>query len=270
MKQNGHSQTQIELQLLRAENKQLRQMLAEREHFFAGMGHELRTPLNTILGVAEVLQEGIYGELDANHLRLLGTVERSGRELLTLINDIMEVLKVEVGSLSPTWQPVSAETITRATLKLIKNEAHKHQIRLTSKVSRSAEMFVSDPTYLKRALFHLLDYMLALVDDGGRLSLEVGTNSERTAIEARVKGSPVQADSVAIRQQLRTAGLLHYQDKDKLGLTVAMQLVRLIEGRISVVSAENKSIALLLSLPIEIGESATQAVPEGVPFYQTM
>ncbi|MEB3268548.1 MAG: PAS domain S-box protein, partial [Leptolyngbya sp.] len=119
----------VEMQLQRT-NAELLRATRLKDEFLATMSHELRTPLNAILGMAEVLQEQVYGSLNPQQRKSVKTIERSGNHLLELINDILDVAKIEAQQMTLTPQPVSVRQLCEASLCFVKQLAQKKRLRL--------------------------------------------------------------------------------------------------------------------------------------------
>ena len=120
-------------QRLERSNAELMRATRLKDEFLANMSHELRTPLNAILGFSESLLTEIQGTINDRQKKALSTIERSGEHLLALINDILEVSKIEAGKLELELSEVSVESLTNSSLAFIKQQAHKKQIKITTK-----------------------------------------------------------------------------------------------------------------------------------------
>ena len=105
---------------LTAANAELAKVASQKDEFLASMSHELRTPLNAILGLSESLQEQIYGQLNEKQLRSLHSIEESGRHLLSLLNDILDLSKVEAGQIQLQIDTVCVSSVCQASIRLIR------------------------------------------------------------------------------------------------------------------------------------------------------
>ena len=183
---------------LEAERTQLAQRVAERtadlssantelaraarlkDEFLANMSHELRTPLNAILGMSEALQEEVYGALNGKQMQSLHSIEESGRHLLTLINDILDLSKIEVGQLTLEMEPVSVPELCQASLRLVQQAAHKKQLQIKSYLDPAVSVLEGDERRLKQILVNLLSNAVKFTPQGGQIGLDVQTNADKT------------------------------------------------------------------------------------------
>jgi len=126
---------------LSAANAALAKASRLKDEFLASMSHELRTPLNAILGLSEALQEQVYGPLSDRQAQSLRTIEDSGRHLLTLINDILDLSKIEAGKTVLEIVPVSVVAVCQASLRMVKQTAHHKQLEVSSALTNGWQRF---------------------------------------------------------------------------------------------------------------------------------
>src|SRR5271157_1702159 len=169
---------------IRTINASLEQRVAERtaelaraarlkDEFLASMSHELRTPLNGILAMSESLQEQVYGALNAGQRRALRDIEECGRHLLALINDILDVAKIEAGKIEVEPGPIAVELFCQATIRLVKESAQQKRLRLSLRFDESVGILISDERRLKQILVNLLSNAVKFTPEGGEVALEV-------------------------------------------------------------------------------------------------
>jgi CheY-like chemotaxis protein len=138
------------------------------------MSHELRTPLNAILGMTESLQENMFGTVNDRQLDALQTVERSGNHLLELINDILDLAKIESGQIDLDFAIASIPSIAQASLEFVKQQALKKQIQLTIKLAPNLPNLLIDERRIRQALINLLNNAVKFTPTGGgAVTLEV-------------------------------------------------------------------------------------------------
>ena len=157
---------------LAAAVRQLETASRAKDEFLASMSHELRTPLNGILGMAEILRSGVHGPLGDRQQRCLQVVEEGGRHLLSLINDILDVAKIEAGRLVLNPEPCSVPGICRAAIAMVQAAADRKKIDLSVDVDPGATPVTADPRRLQQILFNLLSNAVKFTPSGGRVSLE--------------------------------------------------------------------------------------------------
>jgi len=169
---------------IRTINASLEQRVAERtaelaraarlkDEFLASMSHELRTPLNGILAMSESLQEQVYGALNAGQRRAIRDIEECGRHLLALINDILDVAKIEAGKIEVEPGPIAVELFCQATIRLVKESAQQKRLRLSLRFDESVGILISDERRLKQILVNLLSNAVKFTPEGGEVALEV-------------------------------------------------------------------------------------------------
>lgn len=262
-------QAQIQLtetnERLAYSNEELARATRLKDEFLASMSHELRTPLNAILGMTEGLQELVFGDLNDRQKKAIATVERSGRHLLELINDILDLSKIEAGKLELQPEDVPIGLLCRSSLTFVKQLAHQKQIRLEAKIPEnlSQRVLYLDQRRMRQVLINLLSNAVKFTPAEGRVSLvvydayfgdrvaedplenEVCFAVCDTGIGISVENQPrlfqpfVQIDSRLNRQYSGTG----------LGLALVKSIIDLHEGRISLQSEEGKGSCFAVYLP---------------------
>ena len=143
-----------------------------KDEFLANMSHELRTPLNAILGMTEGLQEGVFGTVNERQLKALKTVESSGSHLLELINDILDVSKIESGHISLDYASTDAIALCQASLIFIKQQALKKHIQIEAKLPQNLPNLWVDERRIRQVLINLLNNAVKFTLEGGLITLE--------------------------------------------------------------------------------------------------
>jgi PAS domain S-box-containing protein len=155
--------------------------------FLANMSHELRTPLNAILGFSELLLDGDSGELNPTQKEYLGDVLESSRHLLSLINDILDLSKVEAGKMELEVREVFLRALLEGSLVMVKEKALKHGIELSTELDGVPEVVAGDERKLKQVVFNLLSNAVKFTADGGRVTI-------RADLVSRANGDWVRKD----------------------------------------------------------------------------
>ena len=163
-------------QQLAISNEELARATRLKDEFLANMSHELRTPLNAILGMTEGMQEQIFGKVTSSQIKALQTIERSGSHLLELINDILDVAKIESGQIDLEYSNISVEFLCQSCLPFIKQQAHKKSIHLETKILPNLSELNIDERRIRQVLINLLNNAVKFTPDGGRITLEVSTH----------------------------------------------------------------------------------------------
>ncbi len=255
---------------LSAANAALERAALAKDEFLASMSHELRTPLNAILGLSEAFQDEIYGPVGDPQLRALKRIEESGRHLLSLINDILDLSKVEAGQLTLDRQPTSLDEVCRASLRLVQEAAHKKRIGVSYGIDDGLAILLADQRSLKQILVNLLSNAVKFTPEGGSIGLEVTTSAEEgtctmsvwdTGIGIAAADQPrlfrpfVQLDSSLARHHAGTG----------LGLALVRRLVELHAGGIRVESTPDRGSRFTVVVPWEKASSVTLAPPSSRP-----
>jgi PAS domain S-box-containing protein len=236
--------TNHELQLANAALLRVGRM---KDEFLANMSHELRTPLTAILGYAELLDKGFYGDLTEEQRHTLRTMQGSAEHLLQLINDILDLSKVEAGKMELHLSPVLVEEICQAGLQFIQQVAHKKNIQLSSRLDPQVHHVLADGRRLKQMLINLLNNAVKFTPEGGQVGLEVmrsGDDQQSTHHQVLFVvwdngiGIPQEKQSLLFRPFVQLDGSLSRKyEGTGLGLALVAAMAELHGGSISVQSA---------------------------------
>ncbi|RLC62055.1 MAG: hypothetical protein DRI48_10005, partial [Chloroflexi bacterium] len=235
-------------------NVELARAVRLKDEFLASMSHELRTPLNAILGMSEVLRRGIYGSLDERQLKAVHIIEESGRHLLSLINDVLDIAKIEAGKVELQIVPLSVETVCRDSLQLVKQQAQAKEIEVVYSPDDEVTLVQADERRLKQILANLLSNAVKFTPQGGKIGLEVAGDAAGQVVHFTVWDTGigilqedmerlfkpfVQLDSSLSREYTGTG----------LGLALVYRLTEMHGGSVAVESEEGKGSRFTVSLP---------------------
>jgi len=156
---------------LQQKNTELEAASKMKSEFLANMSHELRTPLNAIIGFSEVLRDGLLGDLTDKQRGFIGDIFNSGTHLLSLINDILDLSKVEAGKMMLDLDPVDVPPLFMNSLSIIREKAAARQVRLTMDASEAPASLLLDARKLKQIVYNLLSNAVKFTGDGGTVSL---------------------------------------------------------------------------------------------------
>jgi len=157
--------------VLAGKNDELEEVSLRKSEFLANMSHELRTPLNAIIGFSEVLKDGLLGELQADQHEYIDDIFNSGHHLLSLINDILDLSKVEAGQMTLDLEPIEIGKMLDNALTIVRERATGHRIVLRSMVSPGLESMQADLRKTKQIAYNLLSNAVKFTPDNGQVTL---------------------------------------------------------------------------------------------------
>jgi signal transduction histidine kinase len=216
--------------------------------FLANMSHELRTPLNAIIGFSDVLLEQMFGPLNAKQTEYLGDIVTSGRHLLLLINDTLDLSKIEAGKMELELATFALPAVLEDGVTMVRERAARHRIDCIVDAGPGLEEVEADERKVKQVVFNLLSNAVKFTPDGGRVKVRarrVGDEAEVAVADTGVGIDP--ADQNRIFQEFQQAG---QQDGSGLGLSLAHSLVALHGGNLWVESEPGSGSTFTFTLPI--------------------
>ncbi|PDW03202.1 response regulator [Candidatus Viridilinea mediisalina] len=261
---------QVEQALLLA-NAEMERTLRTRDEFLATMSHELRTPLNAVLALSESLLEQIHGPLTLGQKASLRQIEQSGRHLLDLINDILDLSKIEASRLDLSLEPVAVVDACRSSLQFVREIAHKKKIQITCELKDETMQCSADPRRLKQMLVNLLSNAVKFTPSGGKVSLSVEVWPEQGLINFVVRDNGVGIKAVDLPRLFQPftqldSSLSRQHEGSGLGLVLVRRLAELHYGSIAVESSPGVGSCFTITLPYHptLPQNAT-APPTPVP-----
>jgi signal transduction histidine kinase len=224
-----------------------------KSEFLANMSHKLRTPLNAVIGFSEVLREKMFGELNDKQLEYVQDIHASGRHLLSLINDILDLSKIEAGKVELELSEFDLPNTIDGTLTLVRERAARHGLEMGLTLDNRLGNIVADERKVRQILLNLLSNAVKFTADGGRI--DVGAALRDGVVEISVSDTGVgiaPEDHEAIFEEFRQVGGDHAGKREGtgLGLTLARKFVELHGGRIRVESAVGKGSTFTFTLPV--------------------
>jgi PAS domain S-box-containing protein len=225
-----------------------------KDEFLASMSHELRTPLTSILGLSEVLGLNTYGEMNEKQTKTVKTIEESGRHLLELINDILDLSKIEAGKLELQFSPCSITDVCQASLQLIKGMAQQKRQTVHYSPPKETMIIRADARRLKQILVNLLSNAVKFTKDGGELGLDIQADRPGRVIRMTVwdKGIGIKAENIPGLFNPFTqidSSLAREYSGTGLGLSLVQRLVKLHNGGIETESVFGSGTRFTVSLP---------------------
>ncbi len=239
-----------------------------KSEFLANMSHELRTPLNSILVLARILKDNKGGNLSDDQLKYAGVIFNAGNDLLTLINDILDLAKIESGKMELINDEVEIRTVLSDMEMLFNEVAAGKRIMFTTQTGNIPEKIYTDKTRLEQIIKNMLSNAFKFTPDGGRIAINVNAGSLPGTIDFTIKDNGIgiatdkqkvifqafqQADGSTSRKYGGTG----------LGLSISRELTALLGGTITVKSEPGKGSEFTLTIPIN--STVTKSPDEIVP-----
>jgi GAF domain-containing protein/anti-sigma regulatory factor (Ser/Thr protein kinase) len=237
---------------IQQKSQQLEIASRHKSEFLANMSHELRTPLNAIIGFSEVLLEKIFGPLNPKQEEYLADVLSSGRHLLTLINDILDLSKIEAGRMDLERGTFSLRTALENGVTMVRERASRHEIQLGLDVGDELEEISGDERKVKQVIYNLLSNAVKFTPDGGRVDVTAAREDGHVRVVVRDTGIGIAPnDQERIFEEFSQVGRDPERSREGtgLGLTLSKRFVELHGGRITVDSAPGKGSAFTFTLP---------------------
>ncbi|NCC33178.1 MAG: PAS domain S-box protein, partial [Chloroflexia bacterium] len=235
-------------------NAALHKASQAKNEFLANMSHELRTPLNGILGMAQILLEEIRGPLTERQRRAVTIIESSGGHLLSLINDILDLSKVEAGKMELHLESILVREICETSLIFIREPALKKNIEITYDFDPQVVTMTADGRRLKQILINLLSNAVKFTPSGGKVTLQVRGDAERQTIDFAVIDTGIGIAAADMNRLFKPftqvdSSLARAHEGSGLGLALVMDLVELHGGSIKVVSDVGQGSTFTMCLP---------------------
>ncbi len=245
--------TQIKEEL-ELQSRRLMDSSRHKSEFLANMSHELRTPLNAVIGFSEVLLDEVFGKVNEKQREYINDILESGKHLLSLINDVLDLSKIEAGKMELLLGQFELEALLFNALNLVKERASRHNITTTLDIDEGIELMEADERKLKQVVVNLLSNAMKFTPDGGNVGITVNRESE-TMIRMCVWDTGI---GISTEDQERIFGEFNQADSSPtkkfegagLGLAITKKFVELHGGRVWVDSRLNEGARFYFTLPL--------------------
>jgi signal transduction histidine kinase len=224
-----------------------------KSEFLANMSHELRTPLNAIIGFSEVLIERMFGEVNEKQADYLKDIHDSGKHLLSLINDILDLSKIEAGRMELELSTFHLPSALSNAMTLVRERAQRHGIELGLDVDKSLGEFEADERKVKQILLNLLSNAVKFTPDGGRVDVSAVMNGKNVEIAVRDTGIGIAPeDHAKVFEEFVQVGRDYTRKAEGTGLGLALtrRFVELHGGEIRLASVPGKGSTFTITLPV--------------------
>ncbi|MBX2865674.1 MAG: GAF domain-containing protein [Leptolyngbyaceae cyanobacterium MAG.088] len=241
-----------------------------KSEFLATISHELRTPLTYIIGMSATLLRWSFGDLSPRQRDYLNTIHSSGEQLLDVINDILEVAKIEAGRTVLEINEFSLSNLARSSLESFREEAQAKDVdlRINLRLSEAEDSFRADPRRIRQILANLLSNAVKFTDKNGRISLRVWRDPQNVILQVEDTGIGIPEAQQAVLfetfKQLETARQRQYPGAG-LGLALTKQLVELHNGSIQVVSTPGKGSMFTVRIPLQSSDELSSPLQSVEP-----
>ncbi|HWH39909.1 MAG TPA: sensor histidine kinase [Usitatibacter sp.] len=223
-----------------------------KSEFLANMSHELRTPLNAVIGFSDVLREEMFGPLNAKQLEYVADIHLSGQHLLSLINDILDLSKVEAGRMQLDVHPFDVRAAVENCATLIRERALRGRLRFSCEAGRGTDSWRGDERKFKQVVINLLSNAVKFTPPGGEVALQAGVEDGALVLRVRDTGIGIDPeDQQAIFEEFRQARMSSRRAEGTgLGLALSRRLVELHGGTLTVESRPGQGSVFTARFPL--------------------
>jgi len=217
------------------------------------MSHELRTPLNAIIGFADILQQRMFGELNEKQADYVGDISTSGRHLLTLINDVLDLSKVEAGRMELEVAEFDLAEAVRGGLAFVRERAAANGVEIAVDLPADLGAVVADERKIRQVLLNLLSNAVKFTPTGGKVGVIARRADDEVRVCVRDTGIGIAAKDLArVFEEFQQVGAPSARSREGtgLGLTLAKRFVELHGGRIWVESEIGRGSRFTFALPV--------------------
>jgi signal transduction histidine kinase len=239
-------------------SRELEAASRHKSEFLANMSHELRTPLNAILGFSQVLRERMFGELNAKQEEYLEDILSSGNHLLSLINDVLDLSKVEAGQVELAVAPFSLREALERGVVMVRERASENGVRLGLEIAPDVDVVAADERRVRQVVFNLLSNAVKFTPSGGRVDVAAARLDGEIHVSVADTGpgiAPEDRERIFEEFQQTDAGA-RQREGTGLGLALSKRLVDLHGGRIWVESELGAGSRFVFTLPSDGGVNA--------------
>jgi len=223
-----------------------------KSEFLANMSHELRTPLNAIIGFSEVLSERMFGEINEKQAEYIADILQSGQHLLSLINDILDLSKIEAGRMELELSEFELPSIIENTLTLVRERAVRRGVSLGRTVDERLGTIRADERKVKQVLLNLLSNALKFTPEGGSIDVAAAMRDGIAEISVTDTGIGIAPeDQQTVFEEFRQVGTAAKKvEGTGLGLAISRKFIELHGGKIWVASQVGKGSTFTFTLPL--------------------
>ena len=233
-------------------SRELESASRHKSEFLANMSHELRTPLNAIIGFSEVLSERMFGDINEKQAEYIGDILQSGQHLLSLINDILDLSKIEAGRMELELNDFNLPGTIDQTVMLVRERAVRRGITLRRTIDERLGSIRADERKVKQVLLNLLSNAVKFTPQGGKIDVRAAMNDGVAEVSVTDTGVGIAPeDQAAVFEEFRQVGTASRNvEGTGLGLTISRKFIELHGGRIWVTSQVGAGSTFTFTLPV--------------------
>jgi signal transduction histidine kinase len=237
---------------LQEANRQLAAASQHKSEFLANMSHELRTPMNAILGFSEVLSERMFGDLNAKQEEYLKDIHASGQHLLSLINDILDLSKVEAGRMELELTDFDLPAALERAVMLVRERAERRSIVVDTKLDGGLGQVRADERKVRQVALNLLSNAIKFTPEGGRIEVAAVPRDEWVEVSVSDTGIGIAPeDQQKVFEEFRQVGTADKKAEGTgLGLALSRKFIELHGGRIWITSETGRGSTFTFTLPV--------------------
>jgi signal transduction histidine kinase len=239
---------------IEGKSRELETASRHKSEFLANMSHELRTPLNAILGFSEVLAAGMFGEINDKQAEYLHDIQESGRHLLSLINDILDLSKIEAGRMDLESTDFDLPSAIDNALALVRERAGRRGVSLGRDIDGRVGMICGDERKVKQVLLNLLSNAIKFTPEGGRIDVRAAVRDGKVEVSVADTGVGIAPeDQETVFEEFRQVGTADKKvEGTGLGLALSRKFVGLHGGRIWVKSQVGQGSTFTFAIPASV------------------
>ena len=227
-----------------------------KSEFLANMSHELRTPLNAIIGFAEVMRDGHLGKIgNPHHAEYIADIHESGKHLLQLINDILDLSKIEAGKLDLYEEEVDVAEVVDGSLRLVKERAEAGRVALAAELAEPLPKVRADERKLKQIVINLLSNAVKFTPEGGKVTVRAGREADGgfalAVADTGIGIAPEDLPRITLPFVQLDGGLNRKSDGTGLGLALCKAMIEHHGGALAIDSAPGQGTTVTIRLPAE-------------------